>query len=516
MKFPKIILSFLFISVLAIGGFSAFAQNDNSNEVDKAAVAKLEKEISLYPDSLPLHDAYVKATKFTKWGMKEDPAFVEHYKKWMQKYPKSAVLPYALGHAYAGKESPKASPYLLQAIKLDPNFDPAYFDLWIDAERWGDFDKSRAYIKKASEIKPDNPDYAFYYANTYENSDRDKYIMLNLDVAKKFPESERGAQALYWLAARNNDPQMKIKYYEQLKKDYSPAKYNWSSSGMSSYYDLLLKTDPDKAATLAKEMLQSTNEEREKKSWEKNVEIAANMGAAQQLLSENKNSEALNILDSLKLSRWSSAKNMVLLLRAKALSGSGNNNEAYQILKAAYAKSPEKTFIDPLNQYGNKLGKSDQQIADDVWDVRDTASKQATAFNLKKYLSPGTLSLDDLKGKVVLLTYWFPGCGPCRGEFPHFQNVVNKFKGQDLVYVGINIAADQNDYVVPFMKSSGYTFIPIEDVEGRNKGNLDNRNAAPVNFLIDKTGKIVYSDIRTDGSNEDLLATMITSLLNKK
>ena len=117
---------------------------------------------------------------------------------------------------------------------------------------------------------------------------------------------------------------------------------------------------------------------------------------------------------------------------------------------------------------------------------------------------------------MVLLTYWFPGCGPCRGEFPHFQNVVNKFKGQDLVYVGINISPEQNDYVVPFMKSSGYTFIPIEDVEGRNKGNLDNRNAAPVNFLIDKTGKIVYSDIRTDESNEDLLATMITSLLNKK
>ena len=295
MKFHKIIICFLSLGIMAINGFSAFAQNDKSNEVDKVAIAKLEKEISLYPDSLPLHDSYLQATKFTKWGMKEDPSFIEHYKKWMQKFPKSATLPYALGHAFAGKESPEAKPYLLKAIQLDPNFDKAYFDLWIDAERWGDFNKSRDYIKKASEIEPGNPDYAFYYAGTYDNSDKDKYTKLSLDVAKRFPESERGAQALYWLAARNNDPQMKIKYYEQLKKDYSPAKYNWSSSGMSSYYDLLLKTNPEKAATLAKEMLQNTKEEREKKSWEKNVEVASNLQVAQQLLSANKNSEAQKI-----------------------------------------------------------------------------------------------------------------------------------------------------------------------------------------------------------------------------
>jgi hypothetical protein len=66
------------------------------------------------------------------------------------------------------------------------------------------------------------------------------------------------------------------------------------------------------------------------------------------------------------------------------------------------------------------------------------------------------------------------------------------------------------------MKSSGYTFIPLEDYEGRNKGNLDNRNAAPVNFLIDKEGRIVFRNIRTDGSNEDVLEAMITSLLDRK
>ena len=128
----------------------------------------------------------------------------------------------------------------------------------------------------------------------------------------------------------------------------------------------------------------------------------------------------------------------------------------------------------------------------------------------------GKASLSDYKGKVVLLTYWFPGCGPCRGEFPHFENVLKKFKGGDLVYLGINIAADQNDYVLPFMRSSGYSFIPLLDDSTWIKGPLDNRRAAPVNFLIDQNGKITFSNFRTDESNEAVLETMINSMLTRK
>jgi thiol-disulfide isomerase/thioredoxin len=128
-------------------------------------------------------------------------------------------------------------------------------------------------------------------------------------------------------------------------------------------------------------------------------------------------------------------------------------------------------------------------------------------------LTAGEASLADFKGKAILLTYWFPGCGPCRGEFPHFENVVRKFKGKDLEYIGINIVSDQNEYVVPFMKSSGYSFTPLEEVRERVKGNLDNRGAAPANFLIDKQGRVIFSDFRTDGDNEEDLEMMINMLV---
>ena len=165
--------------------------------------------------------------------------------------------------------------------------------------------------------------------------------------------------------------------------------------------------------------------------------------------------------------------------------------------------------------YGKKLNKTETVVKSEVWYIRDTSAKTASSFALKRYMDEGTSTLEGYRGKVVLLTYWFPGCGPCRGEFPHFENVVRKFKGKDLVYLGINIVEDQDEYVVPFMKSSGYSFIPLHDDSTWKKGTLDNRNAAPVNFLIDGNGKIIFANFRTNERNEDALELMIQSMLDR-
>lgn len=510
MKKIKTLFNSLLCGILFLIAANTQAQDTSPKQIDSIKAA-IQKD----PSNLDLHEAYLKASGFTKWGAKEDPAFINQYKKWMKEFPKVAAIPYALGHAYADKESPKAKPYLLKAIDLDPKMDVAYFDLWIDADRWGQFEKGREYIGKASELQPNNPDYAFYYAAEFDNVDPKKYEEMSLEVANKFPESERGAQALYWLAVRNINPQLKAKYFEMLKDKFPPSKFDWSSSGMSGYYDLLLKESPEKAQSLAESMLAGTKDARDKKMWQQNLNTAKSLNQVNTLMSQKNYSEAVNILDSVKVSRWSSAKDLILLQKARALSASGNVKKAYNDLKYSYALSPEPVVEKALNEYGLKLGKNNQEVMKDVWYIRDTMSKPATPFTLTNYFTKGKTSLSDYKGKVVLLTYWFPGCGPCRGEFPHFQNVVNKFKGKDFAYVGINIVSEQNDYVLPFMKSSGYTFTPLEDIEGRDKGNLNNGGAAPVNFLIDKDGKIVFKNIRTDGSNEDVLEAMISQTLTR-
>ena len=125
----------------------------------------------------------------------------------------------------------------------------------------------------------------------------------------------------------------------------------------------------------------------------------------------------------------------------------------------------------------------------------------------------GKTSLADFKGKIVLLTYWFPGCGPCRGEFPYFENVIKKFSKDKVSYIGINIVKEQDEYVVPFMKASTYSFTPLKG-ENDKQGNLV-AVGAPTNYLLDQDGRIMYKNFRVDGSNEEMLELMISELMNR-
>jgi len=514
MKRKHFLPYFFLFAFLSAGFLKTYAQPDNEKVPDASEIKNLRLAIEQKPDDLDLHDKYLKATQFAKWGVAEDPEFIRQYEEWMAKFPKTAAIPYALGHAFASKESPKAKPYLLKAVAIDPKFDKAYFDLWIDGERWGDFKLSQSYLAKAKEAAPDNADYAFYLANATKETDFAKYQELSLAVAHDFPNTERGSQALYWLANRTNNVKDKVIFYEQQKKDFPADKFSWTSSGMSEYFNLLLEQSPEKAMALCDYMIGLKM--KGVKAWETNLKAAKNIGQAESLLAKGKAAEASDLLDSVAIPRYSSAKEYILLLKSKAMSATGKTQKAYDNILASYAKEPTESLNKELLIFGSKLGKKDNDVQKDIWYMRDTASRQAPVFNMETYLTKGWASLNDYKGKVVLITYWFPGCGPCRGEFPHFENVVKKFKGKDFVYLGINIEADQDEYVVPFMKSSGYSFIPIKDNDKWTKGPLDNRNAAPMNFLIDQEGKIIFSNFRTDGKNEATLEMMINSMLQRK
>lgn len=474
---------------------------------DKAELAKLIAAVEATPDSPGVHKAYIEAAGVNT------PAVVAQYEKWMKKFPRSAMVPYAIAEAYLNRENPKAKPYLLKAVAINPSFTEAWGGLWTDAQRWGDFKGGREYLRKAAESDRSNPAYAFYYANSFKDDDTKREAMI-FDLVKRFPDHERGAQGLYWLAQDSRDGAYKAKIFEMLKSSYSPAKFGWSRSGMSSYYNFLLDTDPAKAVALAEDMVKLKSEEL--KDWDGQLTIAQNVVAVKKLIAEKKGAEALALIDKIKLPRYFSFNTGLLLLKAESIAVSGNSQGAYDSLIVYFSKAPEVKLRKALKTYGTELGKNDAQVDADIWKRLDAVSKPATPFTLKRYLTPGQTSLSDYRGRVVLLTYWFPGCGPCRGEFPHFESALRKFKGKAVDYVGINIVSEQNDYVVPFMKGSGYTFTPLEDVEGRVKGNLDNRRAAPMNFLIDGEGRLIFNDFRIDESNEDKLEMMIDLLLNRK
>src|SRR5688500_15395159 len=47
------------------------------------------------------------------------------------------------------------------------------------------------------------------------------------------------------------------------------------------------------------------------------------------------------------------------------------------------------------------------------------------------------VKLSDFKGKVVLIDFWAPWCGPCKVVMPHMEKLHQKLGTQDFVVLGV-------------------------------------------------------------------------------
>jgi len=369
-------------------------------------------------------------------------------------------------------------------------------------------------MRRASAADPASPDYAFYYASGLGRVDPPRWESASLEVARRFPTHERGAQALYWLGARADSEAKRLKYWEKLRADFPPEKFSWSSSAMTGLFEAYLRTAPARATALARDMERAGV--REPKQWTDRVAFAENFIAARALLAAGKATEAVVLLEKLPVERRSANARMITLLRAEIAAASGDVPAAYAALAKRQAATPEDETGAALSGYGVKLGKTPAQTAAEIWALRDAAAKPAPPFDLGLYTSDAKLSLASLRGKVVFVTFWFPGCGPCRAEFPHFEDVMGRFRGRDVVYLGINGIPKQDDYVLPFMAGTRYTFTPLRDTEAVTGPEGYAVRGYPANFLIDRDGRVIYRDFRAHDEESKLgLQRMIESLLDR-
>lgn len=99
-----------------------------------------------------------------------------------------------------------------------------------------------------------------------------------------------------------------------------------------------------------------------------------------------------------------------------------------------------------------------------------------------------TQKLSDLRGRVVVLTFWATWCEPCRREFPAMQRVA---ASTDAVFVAVDLLED-GSRVRSFMDSLALDRIdPLLDTDGA----LTRAYAAielPQTFFIDARGVIQH------------------------
>lgn len=116
---------------------------------------------------------------------------------------------------------------------------------------------------------------------------------------------------------------------------------------------------------------------------------------------------------------------------------------------------------------------------------RPELGNPAPSFQLKT-LEGQEVSLDDYKGKVIMLNFWGSWCQPCREEMPALEAVYKKYKDQGFVVLGINIA--ETEFTAhAFAKQMGTTFPILMDQE-RDVVKLYDVVPIPSSFFIDRQG----------------------------
>ncbi|MBC9909666.1 TlpA disulfide reductase family protein [Chitinophaga varians] len=462
----------------------------SAEEINKAQVV-----VEAHMDSLKAHLKYIYAKGLG------NPQLVEQYRAWMKQYPQNEYIPLAIGTAFYNAEMPQGREFLLQAANLKPAQAKIWAMLSMDATCRGENDSAAAYMRRASLADPSDAGYAARYLWSLEG-DAPDYKQRVFDLVKRFPDHPISATTLYQLGDHATNRQDKIAIWEELRRQFPPRQFGSSATGTADLAELYLHTNPEKALALI-------HETGEGAKWKS---VAEALIQADKLAQQRDYQAAINELNQIVLPAYSQTDELIVLKKAALLEKAGQVKAAYDSVAIKFARRPTDSLYQALKQYGKNAGKRDIQIDKDIAVIRNRTAVPAYPFQLGLYTSKDSLRLNDLKGKVVLLTFWFPACSPCRREFPYFQAVIDKCKGKHVAYVGINVEPDQASYVLPFLKNTRFSFIPLRGDAAFAKEHYGVAGE-PRNFLIDKAGNIIFSDFYIDHTNQRTLELMIAALL---
>lgn len=168
-----------------------------------------------------------------------------------------------------------------------------------------------------------------------------------------------------------------------------------------------------------------------------------------------------------------------------------------------------------FNESAEPMDETEVTAAKTAMEMDDESAEPAPDFELvlfqtELHTAGETLRLSELRGRPVVVNFWFPSCPPCRQEMPDLEKVFQAHRADGVEFVGVMLlgldtAQDGQD----FIDEIGANFAFGADEEDITRAYKI--RGFPSTMFIDENGNFVRK--WTGALNEEKLEEFVQELL---
>ena len=135
-------------------------------------------------------------------------------------------------------------------------------------------------------------------------------------------------------------------------------------------------------------------------------------------------------------------------------------------------------------------GREPDNLAAQSGQEASSTQQEATVPNFTVLDANGNeVTLEEMRGKPVILNFWASWCAPCKSEMPAFQDAFREY-GDEIHFMMVNLtdgSRETVDTALSYIKDQGYTF-PVYCDTTLEAGIAYGASAIPITFFIDEDG----------------------------
>jgi cytochrome c biogenesis protein CcmG/thiol:disulfide interchange protein DsbE len=130
--------------------------------------------------------------------------------------------------------------------------------------------------------------------------------------------------------------------------------------------------------------------------------------------------------------------------------------------------------------FAGRFGEDPRAVASPL------VGKPAPSRDLELLDEDGTLSLDEMRGEVVVVNFWASWCVPCRAEHGELSSAAQRYRSEGVTFVGI-VYQDTEGAARDFLDRLGRPYVNVSDPGSRAAIDFG-LFGVPETFVIDREG----------------------------